>query len=80
MLALDAVAPVAGAAATLFIEVPPSVLVLYLGFFAGFLLYIGASDILPEAHSQNPSGTVIGLIALTCFGAAFILVVARLAR
>ena len=24
---------------------------LYLGFFAGFLLYIGAADVLPEAHS-----------------------------
>jgi zinc and cadmium transporter len=26
-----------------------------LGFFAGFLLYIATSDILPEAHSRNPS-------------------------
>ena len=52
MLLLDAAAPVLGAASTLLFQVPPSVLILYLGFFAGFLLYIGVSDILPEAHSR----------------------------
>ncbi|HZQ72563.1 MAG TPA: ZIP family metal transporter [Burkholderiales bacterium] len=79
MLLLDAIAPVAGAAATLLIEVPPGALVVYLGFFAGFLLYIGASDILPEAHSQATSGTALGLIGLTCAGAALMFVASRLA-
>jgi len=79
MLALDALAPVAGAVSTLFFGVSPSLLLLYLGFFAGFLLYIGASDILPEAHSQNTSGTATGLIGLTCAGAAFIFAAIRLA-
>lgn len=72
MLLLDAVAPVLGAASTLLFEVPPAVLMLYLGFFAGFLLYIGAADILPEAHSQNRSSITLRLIGLTCLGAAFI--------
>ncbi len=80
MLLLDAVAPVLGVLCTLFIQVSPPVLMLYLGFFAGFLLYIGASDILPEAHSQNQSSTTLSLIALTCLGAAFIFVVAHLAE
>ncbi|MGA8146467.1 MAG: ZIP family metal transporter [Gallionellaceae bacterium] len=79
MLLLDSIAPVLGAASTLFIHVPPSILMLYLGFFAGFLLYIGASDILPEAHSQNRSSITIILIGLTCLGAFFIFYVARLA-
>lgn len=79
MLLLDAVAPVLGVAATLVIRVQPFVLMLYLGFFAGFLLYIGASDILPEAHSQNRSATTISLIGLTCLGAAFIFFAARMA-
>ena len=79
MLVLDSLAPVLGAASTLLFQVPPSLLVLYLGFFAGFLLYIGASDILPEAHSQNPSGTALGLICLTCLGAVCIYVAVRLA-
>ncbi len=79
MLALDAAAPVLGAASTLAFSVPPFILMLYLGFFAGFLLYIGASDILPEAHSQASSATAGGLIALTCLGAAFIFVAVRVA-
>lgn len=79
MLALDAVAPVLGATSTLAFQVPSSVLMLFLGFFAGFLLHIAASVILPEAHSQARAGTVIKLIGLTCLGAAFIYVVVGLA-
>lgn len=80
MLVLDALAPVLGAAATLFVRVPAALLMLYLGFFAGFLLYIGASDILPEAHSQNRSAITGSLIGLTCLGAAFIFVAVRVAQ
>jgi zinc transporter ZupT len=77
MLLLDAFAPVLGAASTLVFQLPPSNLMLYLGFFAGFLLYIGASDILPEAHSQNRSSITLTLMGLTCLGSAFIFVVTR---
>ena len=80
MLGLDAIAPVLGAASTLFFQVPRPVLMLYLGFFAGFLLYIGASDILPEAHSQNRSAITSSLIGLTCLGATLIFIVVRVAR
>jgi len=73
-LILDAVAPVIGAASTLLFQIPPQYLVLYLGFFAGFLLYIGASDILPEAHSEHSSYFTIGL---TILGAIFIFIVTR---
>ncbi len=55
MLALDALAPVAGAAIATFIAFPTGALGGYLAFFAGFLLYIATSDILPEAHAQHPS-------------------------
>ena len=79
MLALDALAPVAGAASTLLFEVPPSILLLYLGFFAGFLLYIGAADILPEAHSRNKSAAAVSLIGLTCLGAGLIFIVVKFA-
>ena len=60
-------------------QAPPAALMLYLGFFAGFLLYIGVSDILPEAHSGARPATAIRLIALTELGSAFIFGVARLA-
>ena len=73
-LLLDAVTPVLGAASTLLFSVSSHFLVLYLGFFAGFLLYIGASDILPEAHSQYSS---YRQIALTVLGTLFIFIITR---
>jgi ZIP family zinc transporter len=79
MLALDAIAPVAGAACASLVHLPPFVLMLYLGFFAGFLLYIGASDVLPEAHSGARSGQALSLIVLTVAGTAFALFAVRLA-
>jgi zinc transporter ZupT len=77
MLVLDALAPVAGAASTLLFHLPPELLMLYLGFFAGFLLYIGVSDILPEAHSSAPPGKSLQLIMLTALGAGFMYVIAQ---
>ncbi|WP_354640540.1 ZIP family metal transporter [Kitasatospora camelliae] len=59
LLAADAVAPVTGAGITLLFTIPEQLLGLYLGFFAGFLLYLATSDILPEAHSPHPSRTTL---------------------
>ena len=73
-LLLDAVAPVLGALSTLLFSISDNLLVLYLGFFAGFLLYIGASEILPEAHSHHSSYRTIGL---TIIGVIFMFVVTR---
>jgi zinc and cadmium transporter len=67
-------APVLGVLVTLFITIPDNWLAIYLGFFAGFLLYIGASEILPEAHSKHSSYQTI---AWTIFGATFMFVVTR---
>jgi ZIP family zinc transporter len=80
MLVLDALAPVAGAASTLLVQVPPGAVQLYLGLFAGFLLYIGVSDILPEAHSRAPAGTGLRLIVLTGLGAMLMFAVASFAH
>ncbi|MGH3499135.1 MAG: ZIP family metal transporter [Nocardioidaceae bacterium] len=55
MLAVDAIAPVLGAISTLLFSVSDQVLSLYLGFFAGFLLYLATADILPEAHARHPT-------------------------
>jgi zinc transporter ZupT len=68
MLALDAIAPVVGAASTLAFSVPPALLAPYLGFFAGFLLYVGAGDILPQAYSRAGSASAMNLVALTGSG------------
>lgn len=76
LLVVDAIAPVAGALSTFLFTVPQKFLLLYLGFFVGFLLYISAGDLLPEAHSKHSSW---GMVALTALGAAFIFVVTRFA-
>ncbi len=69
LLGLDAFAPIVGATATLFFHPGAQVLGLYLGFFAGFLLYLATADILPEAHARHPSrltllSTVLGMGAM----------------
>lgn len=68
-LFLDALAPVLGATSTMFFVLQEKSLLAYLGFFAGFLLYIGASEILPEAHSKHSSwktvlATLLGVVVL----------------
>lgn len=75
-LLIDAVMPAVGLVIALILPIPPVGLILFLGFFAGFLLYICAGDILPEAHSKHPSGFTL---ALTVLGAVFIFVVTRYA-
>lgn len=74
MLLIDAFAPILGALSTLFFTLSDGMLVLYLGFFAGFLLYIATSQILPEAHSKHSSYTTI---LLTILGIAIIFLVSQ---
>ena len=74
LLFVDAFTPILGVLCTFLFVIPENLLVLYLGFFAGFLLYIGASDLLPEAHSQKSSFTKL---ALTIAGVIFIFIVTR---
>jgi ZIP family zinc transporter len=77
LLALDAIAPVAGAAITLAFTIPEHVVGLYLGFFGGFLMYLATSDILPEAHSPHPSRSTL---LCTVAGAGFMWLVIGLAN
>ena len=76
MLFIAAVMPILGGLSTLLFSLSESVLAIYLGFFAGFLLYIGASDILPQAHSKGSSRWTI---LLTILGTAFMFAVSSLA-
>ena len=68
-LAIDSLAPVAGIILTIFITVSESSLGLLLALFAGFFLYIGASDLLPESHHAHPVrwttfATVLGMAVM----------------
>jgi len=74
LLLLDATTPIIGVVSTLLFRIPTQFLILYLGFFAGFLLYIGASDLLPEAHSKHSSFKMVGL---TIVGVLFIFFITR---
>lgn len=76
-LACVAVAPIVGAIAAQLIAIPESALVVYLGFFAGFMLYIAASDILPQAHSK---GTTKAVLLLTVIGAVVMFAITHFAH
>lgn len=52
-LLVDAAAPLLGALSTLIVPIPLEVLPYLLASFAGFFLYIGASDLLPEAREHD---------------------------
>ena len=74
-LTLDALAPVAGVLSTTFFVVPEEQLGLLLALCAGFFLYIGATDLIPESYHSHPMwlttgmtvagiGTLYGIITL----------------
>jgi ZIP family zinc transporter len=53
-LMLDAAAPVLGVALTGFFTLPAAATGAVLALFAGFFLYIGASDLIPESYHAHP--------------------------
>jgi zinc transporter, ZIP family len=73
-LLVDMAAPVIGAASTLLVAFPPGALPWVLAFFCGFLLYIGASDLLPEARMHH--SPLVGIA--TAAGMALIFVITQM--
>jgi ZIP family zinc transporter len=63
LLAIDAVAPILGALLANVLEIDPRVLAFQLSFFAGFLLYLGASDLLPQVHERPRAALILSTIA-----------------
>jgi ZIP family zinc transporter len=74
-LAADAVAPFLGALVGVFIGVSERTLGQLLAVYAGFFLFMGATDLLPEAH-EHPSGK---RVALTAAGFVITFLIARAA-
>lgn len=66
-LMIDAIAPVLGIAATCLFTLPGSDFGIALALFAGFFLYIGASDLIPESYHAHPKFLTT---AMTLAGAA----------
>ena len=65
-LLVVALAPIVGAFSTLFFTLPERTLALILSLFAGFFLYIGATDLIPESHHAHPKmiTTIMTLIGV----------------
>jgi zinc transporter ZupT len=53
-LLLDGSAPVVGVALTYYLKLPAAAFGTVLALFAGFFLYIGASDLIPESYHAHP--------------------------
>jgi zinc transporter, ZIP family len=75
-LRIDAIAPLFGAIVGSALSVSDEFLGHVLALYAGFFLYLGATDLLPEAHHDHPSWP---RVALTVVGFAAIFVIAQLA-
>ena len=74
-LSIVAIAPVLGVLLGLVVTVPDDILGMMLAVFAGFFLYVGAAELLPEAHRSNRSrwvviGTLGGVVAIYLFSIA----------
>jgi zinc transporter ZupT len=63
LLIINALAPVAGALVALMADIDPRNLAFQLSFFAGFLLYLGASDLLPHVHERPRFGLIGSTLA-----------------
>lgn len=72
-LAADMTTPVLGAASTLLFRLPETVVPWFLAFFAGFFLYIGAADLLPEARAHKGLQPLL----MTALGMAVVFAVTR---
>jgi len=74
-LLLDAAAPAVGVASTFFFTLPGEAYGTTLALFAGFFLYIGASDLIPESYHAHPKFLTT---AMTLAGAAALYAAIRL--
>ena len=69
LLAVDGVARLGGAAIGTYLIISDQFISLYLALFAGMVIYLATSHILPEAHSKHPSRltllcTIAGVITM----------------
>ncbi|MGZ4268595.1 MAG: ZIP family metal transporter [Solirubrobacteraceae bacterium] len=69
-LAVNAIAPLAGAALGLLVGLPGAVIGALLAFFAGMFVYLGAGSLLPEAHRTGRDREIVWLAALAGAGLA----------
>jgi len=71
-LLADAIAPMLGVALTLLVHVSEQSLAAILALFAGFFIYIGASELIPESYHSHPK---LLTTLMTVFGIATLFLV-----
>lgn len=76
-LSVVAVAPIIGALSTFTFSVTDQTLAMVLAVFAGFFLYIGASDLIPEGHHSHSKALTT---FMTILGAGLLYVIVSLAH
>ncbi len=69
-LAVNAIAPLAGAGLGLLTGLPDAVIGALLAFFAGMFVYLGAGSLLPEAHRTGRDREIVWFAALAGVGLA----------
>ena len=73
LLVADAIAPILGLVLGSYFTFPDRIMGIFFGVFAGILLYVSTSDILPEAHCdnrkhmvQNLAAMIVGILYISC--------------
>jgi len=64
LLGVSSLIPVFGILLSSLVHLPATFLAVYLAVFAGFLMYLSAADILPEAHREKPKWSIMVLTLL----------------
>jgi ZIP family zinc transporter len=68
-LGVDAIARISGAALGATLAISDNFIAIYLALFAGIVIYLATSHILPEAHSRHSSrytilATILGVLVM----------------
>ncbi len=77
LLFADAMAPILGLIIGSYFTFPDQIMSILFGLFAGVLLYVSTSDILPEAHCDNKKHMTQNLVAMVV-GVLYIVLVVSL--
>jgi ZIP family zinc transporter len=72
-LRIDALAPLAGAVVGSLVNVSDHTLGYVLSVYAGFFIYMGATDLLPEAHSHEHGSWLRVLLTAAGFGLIYLI-------
>jgi ZIP family zinc transporter len=77
LLFTDSIAPIIGIIIGSYFMFPNNIMSVLFGLFAGVLLYVSTSDVLPEAHCDNKKHMTQNLLAMI-IGIAYIITVISL--